>query len=53
MSFMSGILDHSEGPVTENMKAVYQELVEEAKAADAAFMSSLDPELAKFNKLVK
>jgi hypothetical protein len=53
MSFMSGILDHSEGPVTQNMKAVYQGLVEEASAADAKFRSSMEAELAKFNKLVK
>jgi hypothetical protein len=53
MSFMSGILDHSEGPVTQNMKAVYQGLVEEAGAADAKFKSSMEAELAKFNKLVK
>lgn len=53
MSFMSGILDHSEGPVTENMKAVYESLVEAAKAADANFKSSLEPELAKFDQLTK
>jgi hypothetical protein len=53
MSFMSGILDHSEGPVTSNMKAVYAQLVEEAKTADNTFNASLEAELAKFEKLVK
>jgi len=53
MSFMSGILDHSEGPVTQNMKAVYQGLVEEASAADAKYRNSMEAELAKFNKLIK
>jgi hypothetical protein len=53
MAFLSGILDHSEGPVTENMKAVYAELLEESQAADAAFKSSMDKELPKFEKSVK
>ena len=53
MSFMSGILDHSEGPVTQNMKTVYQNLVEEAKAVDANYKSSVEAELAKFEKLTK
>ena len=53
MAFLSGILDHSEGPVTENMKAVYAELLEESKAADAAYKASMDQELPKFEKAVK
>jgi hypothetical protein len=53
MSFMSGILDHSEGPVTTNMKAVYQELVEQAGMVDAEFNSSLEAEMKKFNKAIK
>jgi hypothetical protein len=35
------------------MKAVYQGLVEEAGAADAKYNSSMEAELAKFNKLIK
>lgn len=53
MSFMSGILDHSEGPVTRNMKEVYQNLVEESKVADANYNSSIEANLTKFNKIVK
>ena len=53
MSFMSGILDHSEGPVTEQMKAEFKKVLEEADNADAKYESSIDPELSKFDKLVK
>ena len=53
MSFISGILDHSEGPVTRNMKEVYQSLVEESKVADAKYNSSIDADLTKFNKIIK
>jgi len=53
MSFMSGILDHSEGPVTTNMKAVYQSLVEESKAADENYNEEFNRELAKLEKLIK
>jgi hypothetical protein len=53
MAFLSGILDHSEGPVTENMKTVYAELLEESKAVDAAYKASIDQELPKFEKAVK
>jgi hypothetical protein len=52
MAFLSGILDHSEGPVTGNMKAVYSELLEESKAADAAFKASVDKELPRFEKAI-
>jgi photosystem II stability/assembly factor-like uncharacterized protein len=52
MSFMSGILDHSEGPVTQSMKTEFQGLVKEAEAADAAYKASMDAELAKFEKAV-
>jgi len=50
---MSGILDHSEGPVSQSMKAVYAQLVEDAKAADEQFNKSIEAELARFEKLVK
>jgi photosystem II stability/assembly factor-like uncharacterized protein len=53
MSFMSGILDHSEGPVTQSMKNEFQGLVKEAEEADTAFQAALAPELEKFEKLVK
>jgi hypothetical protein len=53
MAFLSGILDHSEGPVTANMKAVYAQLLEESKAADAAYQASMDKELPKFEKVVQ
>ena len=53
MSFMSGILDHSEGPAAKSMKEVYQNLVEESKVADAKYKSSIEKELNKFDKLLK
>ena len=53
MSFMSGILDHSEGPVTQSMKAEFQILVDEAKAADDKYKLAIEPELKKFEKLTK
>jgi len=53
MSFMSGILDHSEGPVTRNMKEVYENLVEESEVADTKYNSVIEAELAKFNKIIK
>ena len=53
MSFMSGILDHSEGPVTTSMKTEFQELVEEAKTADDSYLVAIEPELKKFEKMVR
>ena len=53
MSFMSGILDHSEGPVTGSMKAEFKELLEQADAADEKFESDLEKEVKKFQKLTK
>jgi hypothetical protein len=53
MSFMSGILDHSEGPVTGSMKAEFKELMEQADAADDKFEFDLEKEVKKFDKLTK
>ncbi|WP_075604051.1 VPS10 domain-containing protein [Saccharicrinis aurantiacus] len=53
MSFMSGILDHSEGPVSESMKVEYQGVLNDAKKADASYKKNIEPQLAKFNKLLK
>ena len=53
MSFMSGILDHSEGPVTEQMKAEFKKVITEADEADAKYKSAIDPELSKFDNLIK
>jgi hypothetical protein len=53
MSFMSGILDHSEGPVTQSMKAVYQDLIDASKAADDNYNADIKKELAKLDKLLK
>ncbi|WP_430817581.1 WD40/YVTN/BNR-like repeat-containing protein [Carboxylicivirga sp. RSCT41] len=52
MSFMSGILDHSEGPVTGSMQAEFKGLVEEAKKADQAYQENITPVLEKFNKVI-
>ena len=53
MSFMSGILDGSEGPVTSNMKTEFKELIEQADAADTQFATDLEKELEEFNRLIK
>jgi hypothetical protein len=53
MSFMSGILDHSEGPVTQSMKLVYQSLLEQSKAVDELYNDGIAKELAKLDKLLK
>ncbi|WP_282123379.1 WD40/YVTN/BNR-like repeat-containing protein [Algibacter mikhailovii] len=53
MSFMSGILDHSEGPVTQSMKTEFQLVVEAAKAADEKFDAEIKEELAKLDKILK
>ncbi|MFZ9004857.1 MAG: hypothetical protein ACO3AE_12615 [Robiginitalea sp.] len=53
MSFMSGILDHSEGPVSGSMKTEFKELIEQADAVDNKFDSDLEKELRKFEKLIK
>ena len=52
MSFMSGILDHSEGPVTQSMKTEFQLVVEAAKAADEKFNSEIKKELDKLDKIL-
>jgi hypothetical protein len=53
MSFMSGILDHSEGPVSGSMKTEFKELIEQADAVDNKFDTDLEKELRKFEKLIK
>ncbi len=53
MSFMSGILDGSEGPVTSSMKTEFKELIEQADAADTQFATDLEKELKRFDKLIK
>jgi hypothetical protein len=53
LSFMSGILDHSEGPVTQSMKTEFQLVVEAAKAADEKFNSDIKKEIDKLDKILK
>ena len=53
MSFMSGILDGSEGPVSGSMQTEFKEVLEEAKAADEKYQTAIEPELKKFEKLTK
>jgi len=53
MSFMSGILDHTEGSVTTSMKTEFKGILEDAKVADAAYQTAIDTELKKFEKLTK
>jgi len=52
MSFMSGILDHSEGPVTQSMKTEFKQIVEDSKAADEKYNANIKNELAKLNELL-
>ena len=53
LSFMSGILDHSEGPVTAQMKAEFQQVLQEAQKADAQYQAAIGPELEKFEEMVQ
>lgn len=53
MSFMSGILDHSEGPVTESMKVEFQGVLNDANKADEAYKSKIQSELADYQNIVK
>ena len=53
MSFISGILDQTEGPAPETMKQEFKKMQEQSKAADDKYKSSVEPELKKFDELVK
>ena len=53
MSFMSGILDHSEGPVTQSMRTEFKQLVADSKAADDKYNADVKKELAKLDKILK
>ena len=53
MSFISGILDGSEGPVTSSMKEVYKDLVVQSKEADGKYNAEIENSLAKLDKLLK
>ena len=52
MSFLSGILDHTEGPVPGSMKAEFSEIVKLADAADEEFDAALEKEVRKFEKMI-
>lgn len=53
MSFMSGILDHSEGPVTQSMKTEFKQLVTDSKLAYEKYNADLEKELVKLDKILK
>ena len=53
MSFMSGILDHSEGPVTQSMKTEFAQLLVDSKVADEKYNADIEKELAKLDKILK
>ncbi len=53
MSFMSGILDHSEGPVTTQMRQELQNLKQEAQEADDKYQAAVAPALQQFEALVQ
>ena len=48
---MSGILDHSEGPVTQSMKDEFEELLEHSEEADKNFEAEIEKEMKKFNSM--
>ncbi len=53
MSFMSGILDHSEGPVTNSMKTEFEVLKKEDKVATEKYNADVAKELARLENLIK
>jgi len=53
MSFISGILDHSEGPVSGSMISELEALKKEANKADKQYEEAIDKELKKLDKLLK
>jgi hypothetical protein len=52
MSFMSGILDGSEGPVTQSMKIEFEQLIEDSKAVDEKYNADIKIELSRFDKVL-
>jgi hypothetical protein len=52
MSFLSGILDHTEGPVPGSMKAEFSEILKLADTADEEFEAALEKEVRKFEKMM-
>jgi hypothetical protein len=52
MSFMSGILDGSEGPVTQSMKTEFEQLIEDSKAVDEKYNADIKIELSRFDKVL-
>jgi hypothetical protein len=52
MSFMSGIINGSEGPITQSMKTEFKQLVEEALIADVKYNASITKELAKLDEML-
>ncbi len=53
MSFMSGILDHSEGPVSQSMKTEFEQLKVEDKAATEQYEKDIAKTLEKFEKMLQ
>ncbi len=51
MSYVSGNLDITEGPVSTNQKKAFYDAFEQAKEVDAKFQETIKPELEKFNEL--
>ena len=51
LSFMSGILDHSEGPVTQSMKIEFEQIIKEANTADKNYNVAIEKELNKLNAI--
>ena len=52
MSFISGILDHSEGPAAKSMEAVYKEVVKDADAVNGNYHKTIGPAIEKLEKLM-
>lgn len=52
MSFMSGIIDHSEGPITQSMKTEFEVLTVNDKAATDEYKANVAKELAELENLL-
>lgn len=53
MSFISGILDHSEGPPANSMKLVFADVVIDANKAKEQYHKDITPALEKFEKAIE
>jgi len=53
LSFKSGILDTSEGPVTQSMKTEFNQLLVDSRAADEKYNAKISKEPESLDALLK